>query len=157
MKNTIYRQKSIERISSPDQLNDYIKVSSPSVWVVLIAIVVLLSGACVWGVFGQLDTIRDVVAVAQGGRLTCYVREDEQGVQAGLTVRVEGESAKVLSVGAAPVAASTIGDAYTLHLGALAEGDWVVALPLGETALPDGSYTAQLIVDSVSPMSFVLN
>ena len=40
----LFRQKSLDRISSPEQLNDYIRVSTPSVWMVLIAIVILLAG-----------------------------------------------------------------------------------------------------------------
>ena len=51
---TIFRQKSIDRISSPEQLHDYIKVSSPSAWFVLTAIIVLLVGVLVWGIFGTI-------------------------------------------------------------------------------------------------------
>ncbi len=51
---TIFREKSIDRISSPEQLNDYIKVTTPSVWLVLIAILLLLAGAMVWGICGEI-------------------------------------------------------------------------------------------------------
>lgn len=53
-KETIYRQKSIEKISSPEQLHDYIKVSSPGAWIVLLAIIVFLVGALVWAVNGSI-------------------------------------------------------------------------------------------------------
>lgn len=56
---TIFRQKSIDRISSPEQLHDYIKVSSPSSWVILIAIIVLLIGVLVWGIFGSITVNTD--------------------------------------------------------------------------------------------------
>lgn len=36
MSNNLFRTKSIEHISSPEQLNDYIRVSTPSVWMRLI-------------------------------------------------------------------------------------------------------------------------
>ena len=40
-------------------LNDYVKVTGPSVWLVLGAVIILLCGVCVWGIFGRLDsTIR---------------------------------------------------------------------------------------------------
>ena len=42
-KTSIFRKKSIARISSPEQLNDYICVSSPSVWLLLAAVAVLLT------------------------------------------------------------------------------------------------------------------
>lgn len=51
----IFRKKSIERVSTPEQLNDYIRVTTPSVWVVLAAMTVLLIGMLVWGVFGSVD------------------------------------------------------------------------------------------------------
>ena len=53
--NTIFRQKSIDKVSSPEKLDDYIKVTTPSVWVTLIAIVLLLVGAVVWGIFGEVE------------------------------------------------------------------------------------------------------
>ena len=83
MSNTLFRQKSLERISSPEQLNDYIRVSTPSVWLLLIAIVILLAGVCVWGVFGHMDTALPVAAVSREGIVTAYVREaDVQKVKA---------------------------------------------------------------------------
>jgi len=54
-KQSIFREKSIERISSPEQLNDYIKVTTPSIWLVLIAMLLLLGGAMVWGVLGEIN------------------------------------------------------------------------------------------------------
>ena len=44
----VYREKSLERISSPEQLNDYLKVTKPMVWVVLIAAVLLIVGFLIW-------------------------------------------------------------------------------------------------------------
>ena len=41
-KTSIFREKSITRVSSPEQLNDYIRVTTPSVWIVLIALVLLM-------------------------------------------------------------------------------------------------------------------
>ena len=50
----LYRKKSIEKVSTPEQLNDYIRVTSPSVWVVLAGLVVLLLGLLIWCVFGSI-------------------------------------------------------------------------------------------------------
>ena len=32
------------RMSSPEQLNDYLKVTSPKIWVLLVAVVLLVAG-----------------------------------------------------------------------------------------------------------------
>ena len=41
----LFRKKSMEKVTSPEQLNDYIRVSNPGVWTVLAAVVILLAGA----------------------------------------------------------------------------------------------------------------
>ena len=63
MNNQIFRKKSVDRMSSPEQLNDYIKVTNPGVWMALAASVILLIGVCVWGIFGKLETKLSVAAV----------------------------------------------------------------------------------------------
>ena len=55
MKNSIFREKSLTQVSSPEQLNDYIRVSTPAVWLVLTAIVLLLVGVALWGCVGRLE------------------------------------------------------------------------------------------------------
>ena len=53
-KKNIFRKESLDKMSSPEKLNDYIKVSNPSVWVILGAIAVLLIAVVVWSVFYEL-------------------------------------------------------------------------------------------------------
>jgi len=50
----IFRQKNIDHVSSPEKLDEYIKVTTPGVWIILAAIVILLIGAAVWGFAGEL-------------------------------------------------------------------------------------------------------
>ncbi len=54
-KNGIFRQKSLDRLSSPENLNEYIKVANPGMWMGLIAIIVFLIGGIVWASFGKLE------------------------------------------------------------------------------------------------------
>lgn len=41
---SLFRQSSMDRIRSPEQLNDYLRVTHPGVWVLLAAVAVLLAG-----------------------------------------------------------------------------------------------------------------
>lgn len=50
----LFRQKSMDRISGPESLNDYIRVTTPSVWLVMIAIVLLLVGVLAWSILGRV-------------------------------------------------------------------------------------------------------
>ena len=51
---SIFRKKSLERVTSPEQLNDYIKVTTPSVWIILAATLILIIGVLVWAAFGKI-------------------------------------------------------------------------------------------------------
>ena len=42
-------------VTSPAELNDYIRVSSPVVWIVLSIVIVCLLAAIAWGIFGTLE------------------------------------------------------------------------------------------------------
>ena len=48
MDNQLFRQKSLNRISSPEELHDYMRVTSPKLWMILGAIAVMLIGFVVY-------------------------------------------------------------------------------------------------------------
>ena len=50
---SIFREKSLERVSSPEQLDDFVRVITPSFWLVLLAVVILLMGVAAWSIFGK--------------------------------------------------------------------------------------------------------
>ena len=51
----IYREESIKRMNQPEDLNDYIRVTTPSVWVVLVAIVLALAAVLGWMILGTVE------------------------------------------------------------------------------------------------------
>ena len=58
MDNKLFREKNLKRVSSPEELNDYLKVTTPRLWILLIAAIILLGGFIVWGTAGSV-TITD--------------------------------------------------------------------------------------------------
>ncbi len=54
-KKSVFREKSMKRVTGPESLNDYIRVTSPSVWIALLAILVLLAGFLTWSIFGRIE------------------------------------------------------------------------------------------------------
>ncbi len=157
MNNNIFRKKSIDRVSSPEQLNDYIRVSNPGIWIVLIAIIVLLAGVCVWGVFGHLETTLETACVAENGTITVYVKESDIGdIKPGQKLTVNDVEYEVASISETPVAVDDSFGAYTMHLGSLQSGEWVYTITVSGN-IPNGTYKAVIVTDSVSPMSFVFN
>ena len=77
----------MEKITSPENLNDYIRVASPGVWMTLCAVILILIGVCCWGVFGRLDTTVRTAAVPDGTRTVCYISEENIVGQ-----RIEGDA-----------------------------------------------------------------
>lgn len=153
----LFRKKSMERVTSPEQLNDYIRVSDPGVWMLLAAIIILLAGVCVWGIFGHLDTKTETAGVCENGTLVCYIKkEDMDGVQAGTLISVEGNECTVKEVSADPVRLDGESNAYLLYTSGLTAEDWVYAVT-ADCPLADGTYAVSVITERVAPLSFVLN
>jgi len=54
----LFRKSSLERISSPERLNEYIKITHPGLWSVLLACLALLIAVGFWGFYGSIpDTV----------------------------------------------------------------------------------------------------
>lgn len=51
---SLFNQKSVDRINGPEELNDYVRVTTPSVWVVLAAVTLLVIGILGWSIFGTI-------------------------------------------------------------------------------------------------------
>ena len=47
MQKQLFRQKTLDRVSSPEQLHDYMRVTNPAIWMLLGAVVALLAGLLV--------------------------------------------------------------------------------------------------------------
>ncbi len=157
MENQLFRKSSIERVSSPEQLNDYVCVSNPSVWMILAAVIVLLIGVCVWGVFGKLDTKISTAGVSQNGIFICFVAEENAAkIKPGMELNVDGNVLSVSEISAKPISVNADMDEYLLYLGGFSEGEWLYEVTADST-LTDGTYKAEIVTESVSPMSFVLN
>ena len=57
MQGQLFRKKTLERISSPEQLQDYMRVTNPGTWMVLAAVIVLLVGLIVASALFSVETI----------------------------------------------------------------------------------------------------
>lgn len=56
MSRQIFRKVSLERLSSPEQLDQLFSVTSPRAWISLAAISLILVTALLWGIFGRIPT-----------------------------------------------------------------------------------------------------
>jgi hypothetical protein len=101
MSHSLFRKKNLDRVSSPEQLGDFLHVTSPSVWIVLAAVIVLLASLFVWSAVTSVESYASGTAEVRGGVLT--FRFDEAGrsehVEAGMDIQVGELVTPVASVG----------------------------------------------------------
>lgn len=67
----LFREKNLEAMDSPESLNDYLRVTSPGVWLVLAAVVVVLIGAIIWAIFGRINTTAELALSSSGDKTVC--------------------------------------------------------------------------------------
>ena len=122
------------RVSSPDQLTDYLRVTNPGIWVLLASIVLLLAGIFVWFSNGTLETVIPVKASVEAQR--ALVIPEEAGTLAeGMPLRIDSEEYALESVET---------DEYGRSFG------------IARVALPDGLYSAQVVTEQTHPIRFLL-
>lgn len=136
MKDTIFRKKSLDRISSPEEIDDYMKVTSPSMWLVLVTIVLLLAAAIIWSITGRIETTLDLAAQAENGQITVGIEKEQIGdLAVGSEIRAENKTGKVTGIAAW-------------------ENGYLVTASIAE--LEDGPVNVTLVTESVAPMTFLI-
>lgn len=104
-----FRQKVVDRMGSPERLDDYIRVSNPGAWLALAASVLLIAAGLIWAAFGTIDDTREALVVVGDSGATCYV-DSVQGAEMsrGDTVEAGGVQGTIGSVGDTAVPASSV-------------------------------------------------
>lgn len=143
MENQIFRQKSVERISSPEQLQDYMRVTTPGVWMVLVAVILLLAGLIVSSALVSVEsTIQEQAVVAEDGMMLDILLPLSQKslVEPGMVVRVADREAKI-----------------SLVFQAENEVEVIATLPEDGAKLAAGTYDVEIVTETVRPISFLFN
>ena len=138
MEQPLFRKESMERVSSPEQLSDYLHVTSPAIWIVLAAVILLLASLFVWSGVTAVESYATGRAEVRGGVLTLTFDDAERAgnVEVGMNVKVGDMVTPVLSVG-------------TDEEGRL--------LAVANANLPDGSYDARVGYRSTQIIDLLFN
>ena len=143
MENQIFRQKSVERISSPEQLQDYMRVTTPGVWMVLVAVILLLAGLIVSSALVSVEsTIQEQAMVEEDGMMLDIMLPLSQKslVEPGMLVRVADREAKI-----------------DLVFQAEDEVEVIATLPEDSAKLAAGTYDVEIVTETVRPISFLFS
>ena len=138
MEESLFRKESMDRISSPEQLNDYLHVTNPTVWVVLAAVIILLAGMLVWGYFATIDSFASGTAKVEGGTMTVLFGDEQaaSNVEAGMKIIVGESESTVTSVRKTE------------------EGK---TFALASTSLSDGTYPARAVFRQTQVLRLLFN
>ena len=126
------------RISAPEQLNDYLKVTNPRTWVLLVAVILLVGGLLFWSGFTTIESYATGTARAVGGELAVTF----------------DDPAKASEV--APGMEMKVGDVRTevLTVGTDADGNVIAS---AHANVPDGSYEVRVGYKATQVISMLLN
>lgn len=164
MNGTIFRKKSLERIASPDSLDDYLKVSSPSIWLIVSALAIILTVAGAWCFLGKIPTITAGIGIQTKTETLCFVPAAEgysieKGMQVRFTSGEAGEAmrGKIVEIGEPVPAAEAAEDAGAEWLAM--PDQWVCPITVRmEEGTPDKgkSYGIQIVIDEQRPVDLLL-
>lgn len=158
MENNLFRKKSLDHISSPEELHDYMRVTSPRLWMILGAIAVLLVGFIVYASTATMEN-------------TMAIRVDVQALDSAAENQADGEQKSTLVSCRLPLSAlDTVKTGMKVLIGS-EEGKvgWITTMAEEEgiylifdmehdnLPLPDGTYDAELVLESTTPISFLWN
>ena len=160
--NPLFRQQSVQKAATPEKLDDYIRVTNPSVWLMLGAVAVLVACALVWSVVGSIPTVLTKPFTESGGALVSYFTPDEAALlKVGMPADVGGTFGKVTEIGATPLsyaeAAALLPGDYAAH--ALGLSEWNVPVKVsGTSEAGQGAFVdVRIVTGSVRPIDFLMN
>ena len=153
-KQSLFREKNLEKLESPEKLNDYLRVTSPGVWLVLASVIVLLIGVCIWGIFGRIDSTVPAAIITENDQSICLVPAVAlEGVIERRTVTVDGKDYELVPSILEPQMIREDTDVYTILAGKLSIGDIVYPVSLAEPMEKEGILSGVLVTETISPVS----
>ncbi len=138
MEDQVFRKKSLERISSPEELSDYLHVTSPSVWLILTAIILLLCGMLLWSSVASIDSLVTGTAQVDEGSMRILFDDENlaRNVKVGMTAVVGETETKIETIGTGPSGAT---------------------FAMAPTTLADGSYPVKVILKRTQVLKLLFN
>jgi len=160
--NPIFNKKAADKLSSPDDLDRYIRVTNPSLIAVLGACLALLIGLAVWGIFGTVTTGVHTMGAVIDGYAFCYLtREDAQRVEVGNYAEFDGRDMRVSDVTEDPLSRGELhemlGNDYLST--ALVPSDWNYIVSFEGDVKDIKEYTPQevnITTERVAPINLVV-
>lgn len=156
----LFRKKSMEQISSPENLNDYIKVTNPGIWIVIVVAILFLVSLCVWCVIGIIDITVDIRGYSDGGDIYCYLSdEDISLVAVGMDVKSGEKRGRVKQVSQIPDDYSTmaerLGGENIVHALCIADDEWRYLVVVEGFSGDEGVVDISIVTERINPIRYL--
>lgn len=136
MKKHLFRKEAINSISSPDQLADYLRVTTPGTWIVLSAVLFFLIGLFAWSTVGTLENSVNARAIVESNTATVVsIDDDLEDVKSGMELEIAGRKFIITSV-----EKDEYGRLYCYS----------------QVEIPDGVYDVRIVTEEIHPISFFI-
>ena len=135
----LFREKSLDRIASPEQLHDYLRVTSPRLWMAAAAAAALLLGLIILSATTGMDSTIPVKAKVQYGSIDVELPLSAKGaIRIGMPLRINGKE--------------TVIDFFFQD-----EESLIMIAAQTDPELPDGVYDAEIVTESVTPANLLMD
>ena len=160
MDHQLFRKESIDRISSPEEMHDYMRVTSPKLWMILsvsqasrLALEIHMDDEHTLEDGTYMLTFVDQHGLPEGMTDDPYLVFVEKGVTSAYDMR--GELERAFQSDRRVRLDEKLGTVTGAHSYDYA----TVSIALDDISkqLPDGVYDAQIVTESTTPISFLLN
>ena len=138
MEQSVFRKESLKRVSSPEQLNEYLQVTSPTSWIVFGAALLLIVSLLIWSSVTAVESYAAGKAEVQDGVLTLVFDDTAkaENIEVGMDVKVGDTLMPVVSIGQ-----DSDGNVFAV----------------ADTNLPDGIYEARVGYKSTQIIELFFN
>lgn len=157
-----FNQKAAEKLRSPDDLDAYVRVTNPSLWLVLFACLAIVAGLLAWGIFGAVTTNITTTGTVVKETPMCFLSPEEVAqVSVGDAAIVYDRKMTVVEVSAVPLSVeeqSHLLDSDYL-VSALSKGNWAYRVTFAGDVdgLAEGvPLTVSITTERMAPISLIL-
>ncbi len=99
MENNLFRKKILDHISSPEEMHDYMRVTSPRIWMILGAILLLLAGFIVYFATARMENTYSMKMEWSLGSGTVTVPASQaENLKIHMPVRVKGHTGSISNI-----------------------------------------------------------
>lgn len=124
MSSQVFRQQALDKLNSPDDLNELLTVTSPRSWLLLSAIGLLLAAALLWSLFATIETTvpaSGVLGNVERGEAVLYVSiADGKRIRPGMLARIAPSTVRPEEFGMVLASVSSVAPAPSTQAEMLA-------------------------------------